>query len=273
MRYFKTQLFALAMAALPLGAAAQAIEGAPDGYKLVWSDEFNGTALNEKNWNIEVSGAGGGNQELQYYRRENVSVADGNLVLTARRENFEGKAFTSGRINSNQKAAFKHGIMQAKIKFPKTANGLWPAYWMMGNDINKYGWPRCGEIDIVEMGHYNGINWGLQDRYFSGTLHYGPSASNEDHQMNSQEFTRDQFNAMSPVEDEYHIFTVEWDGDYIYVLRLGEVHQPQEARGTLLHSEHHCLYRQVCTRYIFPEAFLLPLQPGCGWYVHQYLQP
>ena len=115
MRYFKTQLFALAMAALPLGAAAQAIEGAPDGYKLVWSDEFNGTALNEKNWNIEVSGAGGGNQELQYYRRENVSVADGNLVLTARRENFEGKAFTSGRINSNQKAAFKHGIMQAKI--------------------------------------------------------------------------------------------------------------------------------------------------------------
>ena len=217
MRYFKTQLFALAMAALPLGAAAQAIEGAPDGYKLVWSDEFNGTALNEKNWNIEVSGAGGGNQELQYYRRENVSVADGNLVLTARRENFEGKAFTSGRINSNQKAAFKHGIMQAKIKFPKTANGLWPAYWMMGNDINKYGWPRCGEIDIVEMGHYNGINWGLQDRYFSGTLHYGPSASNEDHQMKSQEFTRDQFNAMSPVEDEYHIFTVEWDGDYIYM--------------------------------------------------------
>ena len=54
------------MAALPFGAAAQAIEGAPDGYKLVWSDEFNGTALNEKNWNIEVSGAGGGNQELQH---------------------------------------------------------------------------------------------------------------------------------------------------------------------------------------------------------------
>ena len=88
MRYFKTQLFALAMAALPLGAAAQAIEGAPDGYKLVWSDEFNGTALNEKNWNIEVSGVGGGNQELQYYRRESVSGPDGNPVRTARRENF-----------------------------------------------------------------------------------------------------------------------------------------------------------------------------------------
>ena len=208
------------MAAAPLTGAAQAIEGAPDGYKLVWSDEFNGTALDEKAWNIEVSGTGGGNQELQYYRRENVSVENGTLVLTAKRENYQGKNFTSGRINSNQKAAFKHGIMQARIKFPKTANGLWPAYWMMGNDINKYGWPRCGEIDIVEMGHFNAISgkyadW--QDRYFSGTLHYGPSASNQDHQQNSQEFSRDKFAELGPVEGDYHIFTMEWNGDYLYM--------------------------------------------------------
>jgi beta-glucanase (GH16 family) len=91
------------MAAAPFKGAAQAIEGAPEGYSLVWQDEFNGTALNENIWNIEVSGSGGGNQELQYYRRENVSVANGNLVLTAKRENYQGKAFTSGRINSNQK--------------------------------------------------------------------------------------------------------------------------------------------------------------------------
>ena len=208
------------MAAAPFKGAAQAIEGAPEGYSLVWQDEFNGTALNENIWNIEVSGSGGGNQELQYYRRENVSVANGNLVLTAKRENYQGKAFTSGRINSNQKAAFKHGIMQAKIKFPKTANGLWPAYWMMGNDINKYGWPRCGEIDIIEMGHFNAITGkyaGWQDRYFSGTLHYGPSASNEDHQQNSQEFDRDKFEAIGAVEGDYHIFTIEWDGDYLYM--------------------------------------------------------
>ena len=181
----------LAAVVMPTTAQAQAIEGAPDGYKLVWSDEFNGTALNEKNWSIEVSGSGGGNQELQYYRRENVSVENGNLVLTAKRENFEGKNFTSGRINSNQKAAFKHGIMQAKIKFPKTANGLWPAYWMMGNDINKYGWPRCGEIDIVEMGHFNAITGkyaGMQEKYFSGTTHWGPDATAEHHQQYSNEF-------------------------------------------------------------------------------------
>lgn len=206
--------------AAPLTGAAQAIEGAPDGYKLVWSDEFDGTALNEQNWSVEVTGSGGGNQELQFYRRENVAVEGGNLVLTAKREDYQGKNFTSGRINSNQKAAFKHGIMQARIKFPMTANGLWPAYWMMGNDINKYGWPRCGEIDIVEMGHFNAITGsyaGWQDRYFSGTLHYGPSASNEDHQQNSQEFSREKFESIGAVEGDYHIFTIEWDDNYLYM--------------------------------------------------------
>ena len=210
--------------AAPLTGAAQAVEpidGAPEGYSLVWQDNFDGTELNEKIWNIEVSGSGGGNQELQYYCRENVQVKDGNLVLTAKRENYQGKAFTSGRVNSNQKAAFKHGIMQARIKMPKTANGLWPAYWMMGNDINKYGWPRCGEIDIVEMGHFNAITGkyaGWQDRYFSGTTHFGPDASNEHHQQYSQEFDQDQFASMTPVQNgDYHIFTIEWDGDYLYM--------------------------------------------------------
>ena len=211
---------AVLMATAPLTVAAQATEETPSGYTLVWSDEFNGTSLNEKAWNVEVSGTGGGNQELQYYRRENVAVQDGNLVLTARRENYQGKSFTSGRINSSQKTAFKHGIMQARIKFPNTANGLWPAYWMMGDDINKYGWPRCGEIDIVEMGHFNAISGpyaGMQDRYFSGTLHYGPSALNTDHQQNSQEFSREKFESLGAVEGDYHIFTIEWDGDYLYM--------------------------------------------------------
>lgn len=199
----------LALLLLPMGAAAQT-DQAPDGYKLVWSDEFNGDALNEKAWNIEVNGDGGGNQELQFYRRENVAVKDGNLVLTARRENYSGKAFTSGRVTSRSKAFFKHGVMQARIKFPKTKDGLWPAYWMMGNDITKQGWPKCGEMDIIELGHANGIANGTQDRYFAGTLHYGKSASNEDHQQYSQDFTAPEDN---PVEnDDYHIFTVVWDG-------------------------------------------------------------
>lgn len=202
-------------------AFAQATMDAPSGYTLRWADEFNGAALNEKIWNIEVTGSGGGNQELQYYRRENVAVGkdpktgENCLILTARRENFAGKSFTSGRVNSSQKAAFTHGMLQARIKFPRTANGLWPAYWMMGNDINKYGWPRCGEMDIVELGHFNGINAGTQDRYFGGTLHYGPNATAEGHQQYSQEYLAPENNPIT--NDEYHIITVEWDDTNLYM--------------------------------------------------------
>lgn len=217
----KKTIFSAIFAGAALAAGAQAIETAPDGYTLRWSDEFNSGSLNEKIWNIEVNGNGGGNQELQYYRRENVSVgADPKsgeqcLVLTARRENFSGKSFTSGRVTTQNKAAFRHGIIQARVKFPKTANGLWPAYWMMGNDMNKYGWPKCGEMDIIELGHFNGINAGTQDRYFGGTLHYGPSASNENHQMISQEYLAPEDNPMT--NDEYHIITVEWDDNNLYM--------------------------------------------------------
>ncbi len=192
----------------------------PEGFKLVWSDEFNGSALDEDAWSIEVNGDGGGNQELQYYRRENVNVEDGNLVITARRENYMGKQFTSGRVNSKKKSVFKHGLMQARIKMPHTANGLWPAYWMMGNDIDRYGWPRCGEIDIVEMGHYNALPGGKyagwQDRYFSGTIHYGPNASNEAHQQYSQEFSQSVFQNITPFQnDEYHLVTIYWDDNVL----------------------------------------------------------
>lgn len=208
-------------AGMCLSAVAQATTSAPAGYTLRWSDEFNGSALNEAAWTVEVNGNGGGNQELQYYRRENVAVGqdpksgENCLILTARRENFGGKAFTSGRVNSLSKAAFKHGIIQARIKFPRTANGLWPAYWMMGNDMNKYGWPRCGEIDIVELGHFNGINAGTQDRYFGGTLHYGPNATAEGHQQYSQDYTAPESNPIT--DDEYHIITIEWDDANLYM--------------------------------------------------------
>ena len=143
-------------------------------YRLVWSDEFNANVLNANVWNIEVNGNGGGNNELQYYRAENVSVGSepstgkGCLILTARKENYAGKNATSGRITSQNNVTFTHGMIEASIKMPHTANGLWPAFWMMGNDISTVGWPACGEIDILEMGHATGIANGTQDRYFNG---------------------------------------------------------------------------------------------------------
>lgn len=214
-------LLTILLAGASLQVFAQATVDAPSGYTLRWSDEFSASTLNESIWNIEINGNGGGNQELQYYRRENVSVGvdpktgEDCLILTARRESFAGKSFTSGRVTSQNNAAFKHGMIQARIKFPRTVDGLWPAYWMMGNDMNKYGWPRCGEIDIVELGHANGIQDGTQDRYFGGTLHYGPNATAEGHQQYSQEYLAPESNPIT--NDEYHVITVEWDDTNLYM--------------------------------------------------------
>lgn len=161
----------VACAALPVQA-----DSAPEGYVLLWSDEFDGTELDRDIWNIEINDTGCGNHELQYYidSPSTVSVADGCLSLTACRRELDGHSFVSGRINTHGKFTFTYGIVEASIKLPQTADGLWPAFWMMGDDIATGGWPFCGETDILEMGHADGIGAGTQDRLFNGALHWGP---------------------------------------------------------------------------------------------------
>ena len=139
--------------------------GETDGFRLVWQDLFDAEELNPLRWEIEVNGAGGGNAELQYYTDSERNVrlgkdeqGNGCLILSAIRENYLGKNFTSGRITSKNRVAFTHGKIEAAIRLPQTANGLWPAFWMMGNDYDQVGWPKCGEIDIMEFGHQDGIN-------------------------------------------------------------------------------------------------------------------
>lgn len=183
----------------------------PDGeYHLVWSDEFSGTALDRNIWNIEVNGDGGGNNELQYYCEKAVSLQDGNLVLTATREEYNGKHFTSGRINSMHHVYFTHGKVEASIKLPQTANGLWPAFWMMGNDFSQVGWPRCGEIDIVEMGNANGIKAGTQDRYFNGACHWGFYRNG-----GYPNYARSNTWNYSLQDGNYHTFTCIWDDEKV----------------------------------------------------------
>lgn len=189
--------------------------GETDGYTLVWQDLFDGTELNPLRWDIEVNGSGGGNNELQYYtdREENVRLGDdgqgnGCLIITARRENYMGRKFTSGRLNSRDRILFTHGKIEAAIKLPKTANGLWPAFWMMGNDYGQVGWPRCGETDILEMGNSTGIQSGTQERYFNGACHWGqswPAAS----------YAKSTTKSYSLQDGEFHLFTVIWDTDKI----------------------------------------------------------
>lgn len=179
---------------------------------MVWQDNFEGNELNSNNWVIEVNGHGGGNNELQYYRQENVSVGiepvsgASCLILTAKKENYLGKTCTSGRVNTLGKMSFKHGKIEARIKLPHTANGLWPAFWMMGADYPSVGWPKCGEIDILEMGNSNGIKRGTQDRYFSSWFHWGESWNGGSYPNWGKDFTNS-----TSIQDDFHLFTLIWD--------------------------------------------------------------
>ncbi len=198
------------------------VEGKPEpvvnpagDYQLVWSDEFNGTTLDPDIWNIEVNGDGGGNHELQYYCEKAVSVGkepkSGNqcLVLTATKEEYDGGHCTSGRVNTLGKVYFTHGKVDASICFPNTANGLWPAFWMMGNDFSQVGWPQCGETDIIEMGHVNGINRSVQGQYFNGASHYGAAWDVCEHK--SQDHTA----PYSLQDGEFHLITCIWTDEKV----------------------------------------------------------
>ena len=181
-----------------------------ENYKLVWEENFDLPELHPDVWNIEVVHSPA-NNEYQYYRKENVSVdiepvsKKQCLVLTAKKESFGGREFTSGRVNTSQKVAFKYGRIDANIKIPKTANGLWPAFWMKGNDYESVGWPRCGEIDILEMGHVTGIINDTQDRFIGAACHWG--ASSDQHKSDGEKYTHNS----SLQEDDFHLYSLIWD--------------------------------------------------------------
>ncbi len=188
-------------------STSQVGSGTENGtYTLVWADYFDQGSLNTNAWNIETNGDGGGNNELQYYCDRGVSVADGCLVLTATKESYMGKTCTSGRITTQNKVTFTYGKIEASIKMPNTANGLWPAFWMMGNDISTVGWPACGETDIVEMGNVGGINAGTQDRFLNGASHWGTAG--DDHR---QYATENCTYSYSVQDNAFHLFTCIWD--------------------------------------------------------------
>lgn len=190
----------------------------PDDYQLVWADEFNAEHLDTMAWNVEINGKGNGNNELQYYtdRADNVCIGiepqtgESCLVITAKREDYLGKGFTSGRINTAGKVAFARGKVVSRIKFPKTKNGLWPAFWLLGNNYKSQGWPRCGEIDIVEMGNSEGIYNGTQDRFFNGACHWGYYKNG-----NYPNYAKSTANRYPLQDGEFHTFTLEWDHDNI----------------------------------------------------------
>ena len=194
----------LLLLAMPLVAETNSSD-----YTLIWNEDFTDATLDRNVWNIEVNGDGGGNNELQYYCEKGVTLGveptTGKrcLVLTATKEDYNGKKCTSGRVNSKNNLYYTYGKIEARIKFPNTANGLWPAFWQMGNDFDQVGWPRCGETDLIELGHSNGFKNGTQDRYFNGALHLGSAWNTvwSDAQSTTHLYS---------VEDTFHIMTMEW---------------------------------------------------------------
>lgn len=178
-------------------------------YQLVWNEDFTDASLDNQVWNIEVNGDGGGNNELQYYYEGGVELdvepTTGKhcLVLTATKEDYMGKKCTSGRVNTKGKMYYTFGRIDARIKFPNTANGLWPAFWQMGNNFDQVGWPRCGETDLIELGHQSAFGKGTQDRYFNGAMHVGSRWDAVWSDANSVTWPYS-------VEDTFHIVTMIW---------------------------------------------------------------
>lgn len=152
---------------------------------LIWSDEFNKPKLDDEKWTREVGGGGFGNGELQYYTsgESNVFIGSktnatdtGYLVIEARRENYgvppESRQFTSGRINTSGKFNFKYGTIEARMRLPNLQNGLWPAFWMLGANYPTVGWPRSGEIDIVEAGFQADWQNNVANKKNNSTVHW-----------------------------------------------------------------------------------------------------
>ncbi len=171
-----------------------------DGYELVWSDEFYGPSLNLQDWTYEIGtrGDGWGNWEWQYYtsRTENSRIENGKLIIEARRENYEGMDYTSARIKTENKHDFQYGRVEARIKMPAGGHGIWPAFWMLGDNISSVGWPTCGEIDIVEI---------MSDQFKAlGTIHYGNPSG--DHASQGGNDT-----SAGNLSSDFHIYAIEWD--------------------------------------------------------------
>lgn len=141
---------------------------------LIWSDEFDGDRIDRSTWTFTTGGSGNGNGELQFYTAasENAYLDDGKLVIEARRETMEGKEFTSARLHTNGRMAFKYGTIEARIKLPRLDNGLWPAFWMLGNNFGIDGWPKSGEWDILEAGYKSAIDEGTVNNAVSGAMHW-----------------------------------------------------------------------------------------------------
>ncbi len=173
-----------------------------EGYDLVWNDEFEGTSVKSENWIFELGtgcpNCGWGNNELQYYRKENATVENGVLKIEAKHEKFGGMDYTSARLITKGLRSFTYGRIDIRALLPK-GQGLWPALWMLGDNFQSEGWPACGEIDIMEM--VGGMG---KDHTTHGTIHW---SDNGNHASTGKSYSL----STGILADEYHVFSIIWN--------------------------------------------------------------
>lgn len=235
----------------PLTQVPAAASGStPQQWTLVWSDEFDGpdgSVPDPKKWtyDIGVGGNGWGNHELEYYTNlpRNASIQNGNLVITAVKENYTGpgsaphaptdgssagqtsvtgqvtRHYTSARLKTQGLFEQTYGRFEARIRIPY-GQGMWPAFWMLGADIDKAGWPRSGEIDIME-------NIGKEPSKVHGSIHGpGPSAPGTDDMSAVYALPSGRRFA-----DEFHVFAVEWEPKTIRFYVDGDLYETATPAG------------------------------------------
>ncbi|SOD80204.1 glycoside hydrolase family 16 protein [Spirosoma fluviale] len=186
---------------VPLPTNSPIVSGAR---KLVWSDEFDKSGLPDSTkWGYEVGGNGWGNNELQFYtsrRSENARVENGKLIIEARKEAYQGKSYTSARLLTKNKTTWTYGRIEAMAKLPKGV-GTWPAVWMLGKNISTAGWPRSGEIDIME-------HVGFDEGVIHGTVH--TEAYNH-----AKKTEKGSAITLNDVTTKFHLYAIEWTADKI----------------------------------------------------------
>jgi len=174
------------------------------GYSLAWTDEFNGSALDTKVWNTELGNNNGwGNHELEYYtgRPQNVFLSNGNLIIEARKETYEGLNYTSARLTTQNKKTFTFGRIDIRAKLP-VLKGMWPAIWALGSNISTVSWPECGEIDIMEL-------VGQTPGTVFGTAHWKNSSNGHSYKGGQQALSSGDFS------QNFHVFSILWEKDSI----------------------------------------------------------
>ena len=176
--------------------------------EVVWSQEFNEPEIDAKTWIHDVGGfayGGFGNGQFEYTtsRAKNSYTDNGDLVIKAFRESYFGSSFTSARLNTQGRFSFKYGTLEAKIKMPNTANGLWPAFWLLGINFPGIDWPNCGEVDIVELGSKEGIAEGMQQERFNVALHFSNALDEKESYVVWDDAPED-------LSLGYHLYKISW---------------------------------------------------------------